>query len=206
MPLRRHPQRDILLLLKGGDRRSVGQSDQVVRKVMREQKLFARLVEGMFAADALVRMRSADAAEKVTALHPEWLKPYRRILLWEIASSDQQEVRWHAAQMIPRLALSVVDRARAMQVLKEYLRDRSSIVRTFAMQALADLARQYPVLHEEVLDLIHQQLKKGTPAMVSRGRKLVKMLVRSGENAIPVRQTKVAYSRLRPPSRPERKR
>lgn len=182
--------KEILHLLRNGDRRSIGRADQVVRMVLREPSLFAGLVEGMLADDALVRMRAADAAEKVSAKRPESLNPYRRILLWEIAGSEQQEVRWHVAQMIPRVPLTPADRVRATIILKEYLRDRSSIVRTFAMQALADLAIRYPALHEEFLGLIRCQLKDGTPAMVSRGRKLVKLLESAGEPASRTRRVR----------------
>lgn len=192
MPAERLTGNAVLDMLRGGDRRSIGRSDEVVRLVLREPKLFSALVKGMLAGDVLVRMRAADAAEKVTARHPQWLKPYRRILLWEIAGSQQQEVRWHLAQMLPCVPLGAADLTRATQVLKAYLEDRSSIVRTFAMQALADLAMGYPALQEEVLELLRRLLKKGTPAMVSRGRKLVKLLEQSARTAERSRGTRSA--------------
>ena len=51
-------------------------------------------------------MRAADAVEKITARRPELLRPHKRRLLTELALIPQQEVRWHVAQMLPRLSLS----------------------------------------------------------------------------------------------------
>ncbi len=63
----------ILGKLRGGDRRSIGKSNEVVATVLKEPGLFDALFSGLFADDPLIRMRSADAAEKVTAVHPEYL-------------------------------------------------------------------------------------------------------------------------------------
>ena len=40
-------------------------------------------------------MRSADAIEKVSSQQPEYLKLFKKRLLKEVASIDQQEVKWH---------------------------------------------------------------------------------------------------------------
>src|SRR5260370_27140346 len=57
-----------------------------------------------------------------------------------------------------------------------YLEDKSSMVKTFSMQALADLAAQDEQLLEQVAPLIERLTRTGTPAMKSRGRKLLKQL------------------------------
>lgn len=61
----------ILDLLKGGDRRSIGRSNQVVARLRRCPLLFPVLIDGMHHPDELVRMRAADAAEKRTVDHPQ---------------------------------------------------------------------------------------------------------------------------------------
>ncbi len=68
-----HP---ILGKLQGGDRRSIGRSDEVVAQVLADPALLAPLAEGLLADDPLVRMRAADALEKVTAQHPDWLQAH----------------------------------------------------------------------------------------------------------------------------------
>ena len=55
---------DLVARLQGGDRRSIGRVDEVVREVLADPSLFGRLFEGMLHEDPLIRMRAADAAEK----------------------------------------------------------------------------------------------------------------------------------------------
>jgi hypothetical protein len=159
--------------LKEGDRRSIGRSNEVVAQVLASPRLFRVVFSGLFSSDLHVRMRSADALEKITALRPELLRTYKNKLIRDVASTDQKEIRWHVAQMLPRLDLTEQERGRVYRILLSYLNDRSSIVRTFAMQALADLARDAPALLPAVRRHITELTAIGTPAMKARGRKLL---------------------------------
>ncbi|MDH3742470.1 MAG: hypothetical protein OER56_12830, partial [Hyphomicrobiales bacterium] len=131
---------NILKMLAGGDRRSIGRGAQVVRHVLDDASRFSILIDGLSHGDSLVRMRCADAAEKVSREHPEWLQPFKDELIEIAASSTQQEVRWHLAQMLPRLKLSDRERQSIIALLYDYLDDKSRIVNTFGMTALAELA------------------------------------------------------------------
>jgi hypothetical protein len=166
-------RRNILSLLEGGDRRTIGRSDQVAAMVSENPKLFSRLIAGLWSVDPLVRMRAADATEKVTRGHPEFLRPYKKELLGLMREATQQELRWHLAAMIPRLPLCARERHIAMSSLNRYLEDRSSIVRTFALQGLADLAQNAPSILPSVLEILRGATRSGTPAMKARSRKLL---------------------------------
>jgi hypothetical protein len=61
-------------------------------------------------------------------------------------------------------------------ILLSYLEDRSSIVKTCALQGLADLTRQDASLLPEVVDLLNIHSRSGTSAMRARGRMLLKQL------------------------------
>jgi len=168
----------VLAMLQGGDRRSIGKSNEVVSMVLKEPTLFDALFSGMFMDDPLIRMRSADAVEKGTAIHPEYLAPYKKALLKSLVKVEQSEVRWHVAPMLARLPLSKSEQAAVIDALTGYLNDRSSIVKTFAMQALYDLAERYKALRPIALARIQERVAIGTPAMKARGRKLLAMLNR----------------------------
>jgi hypothetical protein len=163
----------ILNILQGGDRRSIGRSNEVVAMVLAQPELFGVLMSGIALDDPLVAMRCADAAEKITAQHPEWLTPYKRTLIADYSRLEQAEVRWHVAAMLPRLPLNKAERRQVFQLLLTYTNHRSSIVKTMAMQALFDLA-----LHDaELQSLARQHIEElcitGTAAMKARGRKLL---------------------------------
>jgi hypothetical protein len=163
-------------MLRGGDRRSIGKSNQIAKFVLSEPKRFSELVGCLWNEDPLVRVRAADAAEKVSLKRPELLKPHKRELLGLLAEAEQIELRWHLAAMVPRLELSVAERQRAAAALLHYLEDRSSIVKTFAMQGLVDLARHDPALRETAKQTLEEALRTGTPAMKARARNVLKGL------------------------------
>ena len=166
-------------LLQGGDRRSIGRSDQVVAQVLRKPSLFRGLIECLWSDDLIIRMRAADAAEKASAKKPELLAPFKSALLGLASETTQAELRWHLAQMLPRLALTEAEHERAIATLRGYLADSSSIARTFALQALADLAQGHPSLKTEIAALIEHSCRVGTPAMKARSRKLLKRAEKS---------------------------
>jgi len=147
--------------------------------VSKNPSLFPKLISGLWSEDPLVRMRAADAAEKVTRKHPEWLQPYKKEFLGLMAEANEQELRWHLAAMLPRLALTAKEQQRAISLLTSYLIDRSSIVKTFALQGLADLAAQDPSIRATVTETLRQAARNGTPAMKARSRKLLLLLERN---------------------------
>jgi hypothetical protein len=170
------PPKNILTLLEGGDRRTIGRADKVVAMVIRNPRLFPKLIAGLWSDDVLVRMRAADAAEKVTRKKHELLQPYKKELLGLMAEASEQEMRWHLAVMIPRLALNANERELATSLLNGYLEDRSSIVKTFALQGLADLAQEDASLRPRVIEILRESSRNGTPAMRARSRKLLVLL------------------------------
>ena len=111
----------ILDQLRGGDRRSIGRVPQVVEEVSKNLELVGELVVGLVSDDPIIRMRAADALEKVSKGHPALLNPFKDILLNAAADSEQQEVRWHMAQMLPRLKLSQKENEGVVSILLDYL-------------------------------------------------------------------------------------
>ncbi len=67
-------------ILKGGDLRSIGKADEVV-KAVNHQSDFDRLFNGLFHTDRKVRMRTADAIEKITLIKPGFLSKHKKELL-----------------------------------------------------------------------------------------------------------------------------
>ena len=162
----------ILSKLRGGDRRSIGKVGEVVSAVRKKPDLFKDLVTGLLDEDPVVRMRAADAMEKVSSDNPEFLQPFKGKLIRLAKVTQQQELRWHMAQMIPRLKLTPNETAAATEIFFEYLKDKSKIVVTFAMQALADLAIKAPDIATRVIRAIEKLTRTGSPAIQSRGKKL----------------------------------
>ena len=125
-----------------------------------------------------MRMRAADGAEKVTRKHRELRQPYKDELLGLMAETQEQGLRWHLAVLVPQLKLNARERQVAISSLHRYLEDRSSIVKTFALQGLVDLVKDEPGIRSRVIDILRQATRHGTPAMKARSRKLLGQLER----------------------------
>jgi hypothetical protein len=120
----------LLQSLSGGDRRSVGESNRAVSAVLENHELIDVLFQGLETSDPVLRMRCADAIEKVSVKLPELLLPYKERLFHRLSKIEQQEVRWHVAPMLARLPLTEGEELAVVDLLLCYTNDRSSIVKT----------------------------------------------------------------------------
>jgi len=105
-----------------------------------------------------------------------------------LAEAQQNKLRWSLAVTLPRLNLCRSERRRVVLALESWLDDpaeMSSIVRTCALQGLADLAAKDLSLRSAVVDLLRQHGRSGTPAMRARSRILLKKMegAQAGDHA-----------------------
>jgi hypothetical protein len=170
---------DILRELAGGDRRSIGKADGVVALILKTPALLDDVVSGFLHPDPVIRMRCADVAEKVSVAHPEWLQPHKEALLSFANTVQEKEIRWHMAQMLPRLQLSAVERRRAVALLFGSLDDPSQIVKTCSMQALFDMSRSDSKLRARVIPILRDAVRNGSPAARSRAKRLLTAIDRA---------------------------
>ena len=163
----------LLNQLQHGDRRSIGRADHVAALVLERPVYLPALVAGLWHRDPLVRVRASDALEKVGRVQPAWIRLFRAELLDLAATTREQELRWHLAQLLPRVGLGPRERQALVAVLRRYRRDRSAIVRVSALQGLADLTQVEPQLRRLLGRELARALKAGSPAERARARKLL---------------------------------
>jgi hypothetical protein len=174
------------MLREGRERISVGRAEEVAALVLAQPQLFSSLMECLWDDDPGVVNRAAHALERVTRDgHPgpiALLNSWKRSLLGLLPEAKQNKLRWHLALIVPRLTLTGAECARATETLHSWLEDESSsIVKTMALQGLADLTRHEPSLLPPVLDLLRIYGRSGTPAMRARSRLLLQQLEGFGE-------------------------
>ncbi|MGH2565973.1 MAG: hypothetical protein ACRDE5_15755 [Ginsengibacter sp.] len=92
-------------LLSGDDLRSNGRSNDVVLKVRNEDD-FDELFKCLSYKDRVVRMRAADAIEKITIQYPSYLLKHKIGLMDLSCTIMDKEMKWHLALLIPRLDLT----------------------------------------------------------------------------------------------------
>jgi len=154
----------------------VGRTCEVVALILAQPKRASQLIECLWDEDPGVANRAADALERASCQRPALAAPWTDSLLGLLAEAGQNKLRWNLALIVPRLKLTVPECRRAAAALRTYLDDRSSIVKTCAMQGLAELTRQDPSLLPEVLDMLRILARSGTPAQRARGRILLRGL------------------------------
>jgi len=163
-------------LLEPGGRLDPGRAWQVVELVDGQPRKIAQLIECLWDENPAVANRAADSLERVTRDRPAQAQRWKGELLGLMAETEEKKVRWNLALVIPRLKLTQSECRRAAVVLRSYLDDLSSIVKTAALHGLADLTRQDSSLRPEVLDLLRVAGRSGTPAMRARSRILLEKL------------------------------
>jgi len=168
---------DILDKLKGGDLRSIGKADEVVVEILKDETLFAEVFQGVFNQEAVVRMRASDVLEKVSRIHPGYLQCVKRQLIEVVSNIEQQEVRWHVAQMLPRLELQANEIVEVLDILIGWLKNsKSNIVKVNSIQALADIAEQHNEYKLFVVRNIEEAMLGTSSAVINRGKKLLEKL------------------------------
>jgi hypothetical protein len=168
----------LLSQLSGGDLRSIGKTNQVVKRVLADKILFDDLFAGLLQDNPVIRMRVADAVEKITKINPEWLGPYKLIILKKLVLIENKEIRWHMAQIIPRLKLTKAERVRVSKILFEWLLNKkeSKIVRVMALQSLADISANDNQLRKTLIEELREIGKSEAPSLKSRSKKILKQL------------------------------
>lgn len=163
--------------LKGGDLRSIGNVEEVIKDILGNPTLFGEVFEGMLNIDPVVRMRSADAIEKVSSKRPEYLQPFKTKLIDDISKIEQKELQWHVAQMFSYLEINKEERDKIVEILLSYIdTSKSNIVIVFSMQTLADFAEKDPEIRSKIAKKLKDIIITGSPSIVSRGKKLIKKL------------------------------
>jgi hypothetical protein len=163
-------------LLAEGRTFSRGRVCEVADLVRAHPQRAAQLIECLWDDDPGVASRAADALERVSYHLPSILKSWKAPLLGLLAEGTHKKLRWNLALIVPRLTLTIPECRRAAETLQSWLEDSSSIVKTCALQGLADLTRQVPSLLPSVLDLLRIHSRTGTAAMRARSRILLKRL------------------------------
>jgi hypothetical protein len=123
--------------------------------------------------DKRVVERAARTLKKISERDAGALFGWRKALIKEAFRAVDVRVQWNLSIVLGRLPLKGADKALAVELMFERLRDGSGLNRTMAMQALMDLSDGDEKLRARVLPIVREALEGGTPAMRARARKLL---------------------------------
>lgn len=161
-------------MLAGGGRNTIGRVPEVVGIALVDDAIRAELAGLLESDDPVVRLRAADALEKVARSRPGLLQPFKDMLLSLAETETQMEVRWHLAQMLPRLDLGKAERERALTALDAYRDDPSAIVQAWTLTAIVELCCQGGRQNDLAARLIEEALMSPRASLRARARALQK--------------------------------
>jgi hypothetical protein len=168
---------DFAHLLLGKDFRTNFKNKAVVEAV-RDQLSFDELFALLWHHERTLVMRAADAVEKVTMQRKEFLEPHKAQLLSLLRSAVNKELKWHVAQLVPRLNLADEERNEVWKVLSYWAQNpnESKIVRVNSLQGLFDLTQQAPLLKQDFQHVISNLEREPISSVQARIKKLKKRL------------------------------
>ncbi len=160
-------------ILSGGDLRSIGKSNSVIKQI-RDQNSFDKLFGCIFHKDRLVVMRTADAIEKITIEHPEYLLKHKKKILELCIRAESKELKWHLALLLPRIELNIKENRKALNILKQWAMDKQEyrIVRVNSVQGLFELSQKHKNITKELEHIFHKLYKENIPSLKARIKKL----------------------------------
>ncbi len=163
------------ILAVGGKSNSLGRANEVIGLVLNEKGRLNELYPCLSSEDAWVRMRAADALEKICRKHPDWLLPYVNKLQKDLAASSQPSIQWHLAQIYSQVDLSPIQKLNAISWLKHLVSSTGVdwIVSANAMDTLVQFAKDGSVTTDEVVSLLKIQQKHKSKSVVRRANKLL---------------------------------
>lgn len=166
------------MLTVGGKTNSLGRAREVIEIVLKDKSRLDELYDCLSHEDAWVRMRAADALEKVCRQHPDWLIPYVDRLQKDFSASEQPSIQWHLAEIYIQVKLTESQKKTAMNWLSDLLssKDVDWIVAANSMKALAYFNKNGDFPTDKLLPLLKVQQKHKSNAVVKRANKLLSEL------------------------------
>lgn len=160
-------------LLSGGDLRSIGQSNKIVSLVKNQQD-FDELFQCLYSDKRVILSRTADAIEKITIEHPEYLDKHKSEILGFYERETNIELKWHLALIVPRLNLIKNEAISIWKILTAWASDKegSKIVRVNAIQGLFEMLKQFSEFKEQFHKLISDVKSEDVSSINARIKKL----------------------------------
>ncbi|HEX8182679.1 MAG TPA: hypothetical protein VF575_03695 [Candidatus Saccharimonadales bacterium] len=163
------------MLSVGGKSNSLGKVSEIIDATLSDQSRLNELYECLFDDDAWVRMRAADAIEKVCRQKPDWLLSYIDKFIAKLAESNQPSIQWHLSQIYAQVDLTLTQKQFVIKWLENLLANSRIdwIVAANAMDTLAQFTRDGSFKKDKMLALLAIQQQHKSNAVVRRATKLL---------------------------------
>jgi len=148
-------------LLAGKDLRSLDNSSEIL-PLIDDQNSFDELFKYLYNTDRAVIMKAIDIIEKITLIHKEYLQKYKVEILSLSKNAENIELKWHLAQLLPRVKYANDEIEIIWKILEEWTLNtkESKIVRVNSLQSLYEFAiinNRYQNELTKIVNIIKQE-------------------------------------------------
>ena len=163
------------MLAVGGKSNSLGEVNEVIELVLDDRVRLEELYMCLFDEDAWIRMRAADALEKICRVHPAWIEPYIDRMQADLSDSQQASIQWHLAQIYQQVNLTAAQKQHALSWLTKLLSSNKIdwIVAANSMKTLAYFMQKGDYPKEAMIRLLTLQLHHKSSAVVKKASKFM---------------------------------
>lgn len=168
--------KDLKTILSGGDRRSLGRSASLFRRLKSPADL-DKLFRLIYSSDRTVAMRAIDSLEKLTRHDTRAIQTRGAELMNLARNTENIEIKWHIAQMLPRIKWTNAQFRSVFALLNYWLSNpnESKIVRANALEAMYNMCRQTTDKRMKVIfrRATNGALRSQIPSLSARAKKLL---------------------------------
>ena len=172
-------QKEIERELSGGHHNSLGNTVQVVARVLEEPRLFKALFGCYSSDDEVVRMRVSNAMKRVARVNRALVVPYIDRFLDEISSIDQASAKWSLAQLFLLLEkdMSALQRQKATEIMVRNLREHSDwIVLNMTLETLGKWAKKDPGIRTAIIPRVKELIRDPRKSVSKKALKTMALL------------------------------
>ncbi|HET6227397.1 MAG TPA: hypothetical protein VFF27_14025 [Bacteroidia bacterium] len=139
---------------------------------------FKKIIELIYKGEAPLPHRASWLLSAVNELHPELLKPYLQKFIDTIEYFQVDGVKRNMINVLASHPIPGKMQGKAVDVCFRLLLSPTEtvVVKTQAMQIIANIAADYPELKQELKTVIEDQLPKTTAAFHARAKHIRKRL------------------------------
>ena len=165
---------DIAFALGEGKRGAIARSTEVAHHIKDHSEEFELLLSLLSRENEVCVSHAAHALQTLGKISPELVTGGSQHICEALVEQNQWELTEAFSKLLPILHISEAEAERACSVLyTRFCDEKGSLARTWALQALVDMAEKYPQHQQKAEDALQAALETGSKAMQARARKLL---------------------------------
>ncbi len=158
---------------------SKAQKDKIVAYIGNDKKKFAELMTLMLTAEYRVAQRAAYPVSYCVRKHPHLIRPWFGKMIKKMDDKIAHDaIRRNAVRILEDIDIPEKYCGELFEISNHYLYGIKEpiAVRAFSISVMANIAKKYPDLRNEVKYNAESILHCGIPALESRSRKVLKQI------------------------------